>query len=170
MTTTHKCERKPIMATLQNPYHFVESGLPEVYLSGIRYFQCGCGRTAAEIPALKQLLQLLARDLIHRPVALSGDEIRFLRKRLGKKQTDFADALGIEPETLSRIETGSQRAGERTDKLIRLYYAFSSGDAELVKGLQKAVQELLGGWTERQKPPKPVKAKFASPNWQTVAA
>src|SRR6185503_8133350 len=114
MTTPHKCEWT--LATANKPYNFSESGLPDVQLIGIRYIECKeCGRKAAEIPALKQLLQVIARDLVRRPISLSGEEIRFLRKRLGKKQAEFASEVGIEPETLSRIETGSQSAGERTD-------------------------------------------------------
>jgi len=63
----------------------VDCGLSDVYLVGIRYFVCECGETVAEIPAIRQLLSLIARDLVEKPKALAPEEIRFLRKRLGKK-------------------------------------------------------------------------------------
>jgi DNA-binding transcriptional regulator YiaG len=59
----------------------------------------------AEIPAIRQLLSLIARDLMEKPKALAPEEIRFLRKRLGQKQVDFANQIGVRPETLSRFET-----------------------------------------------------------------
>src|SRR5258708_15270111 len=69
-------------------------------------FECECGEVAAEIPAIMPLMQLIARDIVAQPTSLSGDEIRFLRKRLGKKQLDLAKELGVEAETLSRYENG----------------------------------------------------------------
>jgi DNA-binding transcriptional regulator YiaG len=58
--------------------------------------------------------------LVEKPKALAPEEIRFLRKRLGKKQSDFAREIGVRVETLSRFENGQTRTNERTDKLIRL--------------------------------------------------
>src|SRR5579872_5437797 len=96
----HSENRKEYLATIKKPFHFVDSGLPNVYLVGIRYFVYEDGRTSAEIPAISQLMRLIARDLVEKPQALTGCEIRFLRKRLGKKQMDFAKELGLRPETL----------------------------------------------------------------------
>lgn len=71
------------------PYHFTECGLPGVWLSGIRYFECpSCGAQSAEIPAVSQLLALIARALVEKESKLTGAEIRFLRKRLGKKAVE----------------------------------------------------------------------------------
>jgi hypothetical protein len=61
---------------------------------GIRYFVCECGEIVAEIPVIRQLLSLIARDLVEKPKALAPEEIRFLRKRLGQKQVDFANQIG----------------------------------------------------------------------------
>src|SRR5216684_1578854 len=88
-------------------------------------FECECGEVAAEIPAIMPLMQLIARDIVAQPTSLSGDEIRFLRKRLGKKQLDLAKELGVEAETLSRYENGHLQISEPNDKLLRLYYAFA---------------------------------------------
>src|ERR1035438_545344 len=97
MTQNHNCRnsRTEKFATAEEPYHFVDSGLPNVYLVGIRYFHCECGQDLADIPAMKQLLNLIARDLVEKTSALSGAEIRFLRKRLGQKAADFSRQLGF---------------------------------------------------------------------------
>lgn len=136
---------------------------------GIRYFVCECGEIVAEIPAIRQLLSLIARDLGEKPKALAPEEIRFLRKRLGQKQVDFANQIGVRPETLSRFETGETRANERTDKLVRLYCAVASQDPILIKQLGPTMQELLAAW-EYTKNPVHIVATVKDNEWEAVAA
>jgi len=155
-------------ATGKSPYHFTDSGLDYVYLSGIAYFKCRNGHRLADIPAVEQLMELIARDVVEKPAALTGPEIKFLRKRLSKKAVDFAKEIGLEPETLSRIENSKRQAKESTDKLIRLYYAVSSGDPVLLKELQTALVDLLTRWTETQSKKK-LMAKVTDNAWETEA-
>ncbi len=131
------------MATEEKPYHFLDSGLPNVYLVGIRYYAYADGRIVPDIPAVKQLMQLIARSLIEQPTPLTGDELRFLRKRLGQKQVDFARAISVEPETISRCENGHQTLGESTDKLVRLYYAIAALDDDHFAKLRKELRDFL---------------------------
>jgi DNA-binding transcriptional regulator YiaG len=142
----------------------VDSGLENLYLVGIKYFRCECGQELADIPAIKQLLNLIARDVVEQPFALSGDEIRFLRKRLGKKQADFSKQLGLEVETLSRIENGHLPASERTDKFIRLYYALASKDPVLLGQMQVDLDARLATW-QRIMPPKRIVATVTDNEW-----
>lgn len=139
-------KRTEHIATQKAPFHFVDSGLPNVYLVGIRYFTYQSGRLVAEIPAIKPLMQLLARTLIAKPAALAGSEIRFLRKRLGEKQVTFARSIGIEPETLSRAENDHQVLSESNDKLIRLYYALSAFDDAHLNEARQALVKTLAEW------------------------
>jgi transcriptional regulator with XRE-family HTH domain len=156
MDRGHDClaERQEQFATAEQPFHFTDSGLSNVYLVGIKYFTCECGRVTAEIPAVKHLLELIARDLVEKPEALIGEQVRFLRKRLGKKAKDFAKEVGIEPETLSRIENGHLSVGQQTDMLIRFDYVLSA-DSKLVEERRRALRELLNSWKEA--PPEPTK-------------
>jgi transcriptional regulator with XRE-family HTH domain len=170
MTVKASIERSEFHATVEKPFQFVDSGLSNVYLVGIRYFVYPDGRVVPEIPAVKQLMQLIARDLIERESALSGDEIRFLRKRLGQKQVDFARAIGLEPETLSRAENDHQRLNESNDKLIRLYYALASDDANLAE-LRKELRSMMEEWHQTQyADKKPVVASVTNDEWQLQAA
>ena len=100
--------RKEYLSTEKKPFHFVDCGLDNVYLVGIKYFVGVDGQSIAEIPALQKLMQLIARDVVLCPRDLTGPEVRFLRKRLGKKASDYCSYLGVEPETLSRIENDKQ--------------------------------------------------------------
>jgi transcriptional regulator with XRE-family HTH domain len=168
ITLDHKCSRdtrREFLATEANPYHFTDSGLSGVYLIGIRYFVCECGRISAEIPAIRQLLRLIARDLVWKPKALAAEEIRFLRKRLGKKQAEFAKDIGVRIETLCRFETGQTTTNERTDKLIRLYYALTSDDVELTEQARRAIEEVLANW-RRSKSPAKIVATVKDNEWE----
>jgi|SRR5579864_2027651 len=155
------------IATTDKPYHFQESGLSNIYLVGIRYLVYKSGKIVPEIPAIKPLLQLIARDLIEKPSALTGEEIRFLRKRLGKKQIEVAHDIGIEPETLSRCENGHQKLGESNDKFLRLYYAFSATDDLRLNELRTEIRKMLSEWHEDERgPAKKTVAKVANDEWE----
>lgn len=169
MDRGHDClaVRQQHLATLEQPFHFKDSGLSNVYLVGITYFTCECGRVTAEIPAIKQLLELIARDLVAKSEALNGEEVRFLRKRLGKKAKDFAAEIGIEPETLSRFENGHLPVTEQTDKLTRADYILSS-NSRLVDEMKKTLLENLREWKQAQEPAKIV-ATVKGNEWELAA-
>ena len=154
------------VATDEQPYHFDGSGLESVFLIGIDYYECPNGHRSADIPALEQLLTLIARDVVEKNEALNGSEVRFLRKRLGKKALEFAKEVGLDPATLSRIENNKQDASESTDKLIRLHYALSSGDPVLLEEIRKALAEILTGWKQEKTETKVV-AKITNHAWET---
>jgi transcriptional regulator with XRE-family HTH domain len=131
------------LATDEHPFHFQDSGLDNVYLVGIKYFTHPDGRIVAEIPALKQLMRLIARDLVLSKSDLTGSEVRFLRKRLGKKATEYCKYLGLEPETLSRIENGKQPISSATEKLARLSYAILCEESGLYDHARTILQSML---------------------------
>jgi len=119
----------------------------------------------AEIPAVTQLLNLIAQDLIEKPNALTGDEVRFLRKRLGRKAKDFAKEIGIEPETLSRIENGHFPVSQQTDMLVRFDYILSA-DSKLVERRRSALMDILRSWKEQTAEPSKIIATVSNNEWQ----
>jgi putative zinc finger/helix-turn-helix YgiT family protein len=170
--TDHNCMacRVEKFATDEQPFHFVDSGLPNVYLVGIKYFVCECGNVVAEIPAVKQLMRLIARDLVESNTSLTSKEIRFLRKRLGRRANEFAKELGIEPEHLSRLENGKHPIPEPMDKLIRLIYAVSAGDPDLLKDVMRMVKSWLVTWSKRTANLKIVKRIDDDNEWSNALA
>jgi putative zinc finger/helix-turn-helix YgiT family protein len=142
-----ECDLEARQATKEEPYRFTESGLSNVYLSGVRYFVCPkCGKQSAEIPAVKRLLNLIARTIVERETRLGGQEIRFLRKRLGKKASDFAQIIGVTPEQVSRWENDANPPEASADKLIRVYYAMLSGDSQLRKRFAHDMESEFEKW------------------------
>jgi len=131
---THCCERKAHKhsATSQHPYHYVGSGLQNVYLVGITYYVCPeCKKQAAEIPAMKELHQALGRTIVFKTSPLTGPELRFLRKRLGKRAIEFAPMISLTPEYFSSLENNPDPIDPGRDKLVRLIYRAMSDDPRL---------------------------------------
>ena len=107
-------------STMRKPYHFVGSGLPNVYLVGVEYeLDREADEQRAAIPRLPDLLTWIAVTLLCKEAPLTGEELRFLRKRVGKSSKDFAHLLGLTSEQYSRIENGL-RLTPSNDKLVRL--------------------------------------------------
>ena len=148
MVDNHKHDLEERVATRKAPYHFVDSGLSNVYLVGIRYSVCrSCGKQAANIPAVKQLMQALARAVVENEAPLSGSEIRFLRKRLGKKASEFAGIIGVSDEEISRWENDKVGPSKSADRLIRVFYAMLSEDRELKHRIDKELESFLTMFT-----------------------
>jgi DNA-binding transcriptional regulator YiaG len=120
-------------ATHAAPFHDIDSGLPNVYLEGMRYWTCTeCERVVRlEIPAVEDLMNALARAVVSKPSPLTALELRFVRKRLGMKAAAFAGILSISAGQLSRFKNGHNRMDGSLDKLVRLSYALISRDKKL---------------------------------------
>ena len=167
MVKAHDCRDHEVErhATIERPYHFVSSGLSNLFLAGLRYYVCSkCGRQSAEIPALKGLLSLIARDLVRQPLPLSGEQIRFLRKQLGKRAVDLALMFDVKPETYSRWENHKQCPSPMADRLIRLYYTLQSKDPLLVRQVQNALDKVLLDRHSYRRPPR-ISARMKGKEW-----
>jgi len=162
--------RKECLATAEKPFHFVDSGLDNVYLIGIKYFVDEDGHKIAEIPALKQLMQLIAQDVVLSPRDLTGKELRFLRKRLGKKGTEYATYLGVAPETLSRIENEKQAVSLQLQKLARLAYCVFSADPNLTECAKSILQSILEEINNKSKKTKIVLEMNDHQEWRELKA
>ena len=162
--------RKEFFATEASPFHFVDSGLDNVYLVGIKYFVNEDGSVMAEIPALKQLMRLIARDIVMSSKDLTGKEVRFLRKRLGKKATEYCTYLGIGPEMLSRVENGSTKVSIQVQKLSRLSYCVFSEDSKLMECAKSILQSIVEDLSLRQQEPKIVLQINSQHEWHELQA
>ncbi|WP_263380733.1 helix-turn-helix domain-containing protein [Granulicella paludicola] len=110
------------VSTKQKPYHYPGAGLPNVYLVGVECTaDADTGEESVGIPCLPELLNALAVAVVTKDSTLTGDELRFLRKRLGRSSKDFAAMVGLTSEQYSRIENGAVLTAPN-DKLIRLMF------------------------------------------------
>ena len=102
---------------------YPESGLPNVVLVNVPVWKCVNGHEEIEIPAMRELHDVLVHQILRKPAPLTGAEIRFLRKRVGLSSKEFGARLGFHQVTVSKLETGRHRLQRPTDLLIRLYCA-----------------------------------------------
>ena len=123
-TSAQQIEEK--RSTAREPYHYVGAGLPNVYLVGVAYrVDRANGEQSADIPCLSGLLEAIAEALLRKQAPLTGDELRFFRKRLRMASKDFAQIIGVSSEQYSRVENGATLT-PTVDRLVRLLYAVRS--------------------------------------------
>lgn len=116
-------ETPRLLSTEAQPYHFVGSGLPNVYLVGVEYeHDPSTGLQSADIPCLPKLMEAIGKVLVEKKTPLTVDEVRFLRKRLRFSSKMFAELVGVSSEQYSRIENGAT-VTPTVERLIRLLYA-----------------------------------------------
>lgn len=134
---------KKIKTIKDKPYHYTASGLNNVYLHGIVQYKCSnCGESGVEIPQIKALHRLIAKDIVCKKELMSGDEVRFLRKGLRMKSKDIADALSMDPSTYSRWENGKQEIAACHDKQMRLLYILNAAEEE-GRLIHKNIREMI---------------------------
>jgi putative zinc finger/helix-turn-helix YgiT family protein len=125
-------------------YHYVESGLENVYLKGVTKYTCQkCKESFVDIPQVTELHMIMSLALASKPTKLTGSEIRFMRKEVGMTGRGFAEAIGVDPVTLSRWENSADDANKSDshDKLIR--YAFLVMMAERLNAIVSNYQEMI---------------------------
>lgn len=85
-------------------YHYRESGLANIYLvNGYREIDTSHGRGVA-IEDVEGLHLAIAHTLVEEKASLTGPEVRFIRKFLELTQTQLADLLGVEEQSVRRWE------------------------------------------------------------------
>ena len=111
------CGKNPIHSTER--YHYRESGLDNVFVSGVSIYRCKCGEEYVQLPGVDNIHSQIAFALLVKNSLLTGLESRFLRKWLGLKSEELAKALGYTRVTVSRWENEGPSAN--TDRILRLY-------------------------------------------------
>jgi putative transcriptional regulator len=102
-------------------YHYREGGLPNVYLvNGYREIETPYGR-GVSIEDVEGLHLAIAHVLVEEEPSLTGPEVRFIRKFLELTQTQLAEMLGVEDQSVRRWEKLA-RVPKQADHGIRLVF------------------------------------------------
>ncbi len=140
-------------STLENPYHYTESGLPNVLLIGVDVYSCpNCDAEVADIPRMNELHLMLAKEVLLKPVAMTGEEFRFLRKETRMRPKEFAERIGVDSKTVLNWEK-SDSLSRQNDLTVRFLVA-----TELLQGkdLQVVISQIRGltesAWLESDEP------------------
>lgn len=141
---------------------YTECGLDFVTLRGVPVYRCAnCGEELLSLPCIESLHRVIAEALANKPVRLTPQEVKFLRKYLGYSNADFAKTMGVSAEQASRWTT-TDRIGTQADRLLRMLVMRSEPvDAYPIEALQQiedVTREI------------PIDIEKSSTNWRTVAA
>jgi DNA-binding transcriptional regulator YiaG len=130
-------------APTTEPFHYIQCGLDNVWLSGdgVRIEETDYG-TGFSIDNANALHEAIALAVINDPVALRGQEARFLRVLMNLSQEAMAKALGIDRATVIRWErTRDKPLATIQDIAVRTTYAARTGGDDFVLDVIKQLQE-----------------------------
>src|SRR4051794_3840962 len=102
-------------------YHYRECGLPNVYLlNGYREVETPHGQ-GVSIEGVEDLHVAIANDLVEGKPSLTGPEVRFIRKLLELTQSQLAEYLGVEDQSVRRWEKLAE-VPKQADHGVRLVF------------------------------------------------
>ena len=109
-------------------YHYSECGLKNIYLTDMKAMECPhCNDQEIFLPNIENLHALIAKNIASQASRLKSEEIRFLRVHLGLSGIDFAQAVSVEPETVSRWENGRSEMKLTNERLLRILILSKAG-------------------------------------------
>jgi hypothetical protein len=114
-----RCKCNGLMERILKPEHVEDlGGLVVKVLNAVVVQRCSaCGEEMVGIPDLQGLTRAAAMARALYPARLCGKEARFIRRALDQK--DFANAMELLHEHVSRWENDHKRLGGAGEKLVR---------------------------------------------------
>lgn len=89
-------------------------------LNAVQVLTCPkCKTEMVAIPDMDGLARAAAISRALNPVRLAGAELKFMRRVLDMKQTEFAKAMDVSAECVSRWENDAREIGGGSEKLVR---------------------------------------------------
>jgi putative transcriptional regulator len=126
----------------QPPLRYPECGLEDVYLvSGYEIVKTPHGDGLA-IKNLDKLHKAIGCYLAKRKKALSGNELRFLRKQMDLTQSELGILTGLSSQQVARWEKGESDISGPADVLIRALFIQHAGGAVDLQQLAKRLDEI----------------------------
>jgi putative transcriptional regulator len=120
-------------------YHYIESGLNNVYLlSGFKIKKIGSD-TEIFINDIQGLHKAISMALIFKRSLLEGNEIKFIRTMLDLSQKKLAGLLGCGYQQILLWEKDKNKISKPTDRLLRilLYTYFNKEHGEVFKKINE---------------------------------
>jgi len=118
-------------------YKYIESGLDNVFINGIKPMIDDEGDEVVTIHAINMLHAEIARGIIESDGGINGAELRFLRAEMGLTQAGLATLLSVDGQTVGRYERGDTPIHPTAETLLRRL----AGE-RLVKAFDKSIEEL----------------------------
>jgi putative zinc finger/helix-turn-helix YgiT family protein len=115
-----KCNNGPLEKAVKAEYIEDLGGIVVKILNAVVVTRCGaCGNEMTAIPDIQGLGRAAAIARALRPVRLAGREVKFIRHAMDMTQKEFAAAMDLSPEHVSRWENDHTGIGVASEKLLR---------------------------------------------------
>ncbi|WP_330925064.1 helix-turn-helix domain-containing protein [Candidatus Sororendozoicomonas aggregata] len=122
-------------------YHYIECGLPAVYLENGFARDSVDGEQCVGVDSVDQLHRTIATTLTGKSTALTGEEVRFLRVEMNLSQKRLGTLLGVEDQTVARWEKNSTPLPRTSDVALRALYLESINKGSVLSSLLKMLAE-----------------------------
>ena len=123
----------PSKAPSASPFHYVASGLSNVWLeNGFHVDETPDGR-AVRIEDVDGLHKVIARAIVTAKKPFAPSELRFLRRLLALSQANVARLIGSSDQTIARWEKGETAIDPAAERLVRFVVLEYLGDDVIVK-------------------------------------
>lgn len=104
---------------MNDAHHYTESGLLNVYISGIAVEVDDDGDEIITIPAINELHHVIATGIVDHAKGMSGDELRFLRSEMGLTQAELATLVHRDKQSIGRWERNEVEIDSSIEALVR---------------------------------------------------
>jgi putative transcriptional regulator len=152
------------MTETKELYHYVESGLPNIWLDGVEKHETAYG-PATSIPALEQLHHAIGLTIARSNHQMTGAEVRFLRTELDLSQRTLAGLLDVQENTLRRWEQGSVSIPGPAQRALAGYYIeVTTGEGGIRELMERLAQ------TDRQLTELELRFERDGDDWSPAAA
>jgi putative transcriptional regulator len=130
------------MNTPNNLYHYLESGLDNIYLlNGFKYIDSPHGKQIT-IKDIDGLHKAIGSTLIKEKKNLSGKEIRFLRHEMLMSQSTLSRLLEVSEGAINRWENEKSMINKPAELLIRMLYAEYIGENNNIRNSLKRIANI----------------------------
>lgn len=120
------------------------------YLLGVEIIECEhCRSKMPILRNVERLMRIVTEALIRKPYRLTGQEVRFLRKRIGATQEELGREMHVDKTTVSKWENDDDPVGIQSDLLLRLLAAYQ--DEELQQHIRPDIRTAFEQMREQSK-------------------
>ena len=130
-------------AFLDKPYHLKAIGLPNVYLcNGVSIEKDADYGKLITIENIPGLCHAIGLHIVTKTNAMSGPELRFLRKQMKLTQEALAQRLRVSVQTVANYEKGKTSMGAAEAAMRALYTLHilpAEADANLIRAFTDAI-------------------------------
>ncbi len=129
---------------MEKMYHYIDSGLPDIWLDGgVEFTETPDGPATAiqDIDGLHHLIAMGIIESVERTGRMTGPEFKFLRIELDMSQRATSQVVGVDANTIYRWEKGDVNVPTAAAKLLSMWY-FETMTDERFKERMERIQQL----------------------------